>query len=1024
MAEALNSQVSFSGGVVSPKLSGRVDQQKYRSALRQCLNMIPYKTGPLTRRPGTEYIAACKLQNFGGNQFAARLMKFIFSPQTTFILEFGNFYIRFYSNGEQVTISSAPIWVSGKAYKKGAFVEDPGATPANAIYYCIADVTSATQPHSDPTHWLAQTIYEVPSPYSADAPSGTQIWDTDVWTVVPCQINDVVYLVHPDYPPYKLSRFGDTDWTMEEVNFLTPALLDQNATDTTLVPSATTGDNITLIANAPPWVTANYYSIGNSVKQNDIIYKCLKAHVSGTFATDLAAGDWETVSIFNPGHVGSTWQLANLRAAAYVEYDGTAAGGFTPGTSDTIQVQGSWEMHSYGTWSADVALQRSLDGGMTWDTVSSFTGRFDRNADIKGTALQLGLYQIVVSNVAAPATPGASDPRIVFECVDAFLYGLVKITSVPINAAAGLPTGYVGQINTLGTTNWAAIGAGADFAVGTIFKYNGTAVTGTGGTVFSPYQVNGDVVTELYQVTSADLWVSGSDYVVGDFVTSPIDSKIYLCTTALMNSTTDPSLDSGHWEQTQIPPTEYWSEGAWSDYRGYPQAVASFQQRVIYAASGYEPQRIWGSVTNDIENFARGDQTLATDSFAFDLNAPMRGPINWLIAQTDLFCGFSGAEWVVNSGSTNNSGISSGAAITPTNINAVEHSAWGNAYGVSPYIVGDAVIYCQRQAIALRQMLFSVYTEKYMSQDITALADHLFTSGIVQIDYQPQFRNQGMVWCVTRQGSLNSLTYELEQEVFGWAQHKTGNVGQTFRDPGFESVAVIDGKGQVDDEVWVVVSRTSGSGGQIKRYVERMNPNNWETVFVAAPDDPGPVLSQAIYVDSATTFTAPGSVTLTGLDHLEGRNVIGLIDGANMAPQTVVSGSITIPNLTTPPAIATIGLPIGYTGQPMRLDSDPRAGNTQGLVKQVSDMYVRVWNSNGGNVWNGSPASQQVPIKYRLTAEPLGAPMLVTEPTDIRVQPMLNPSPDTDPILIVTGQDALPLTVISWALKYTATATA
>lgn len=1022
MGDALNSQVSFSGGVVSPKLSGRVDQQKYRSSLRKCMNMIPYKTGPLTRRPGTEFIASCKLQNFGGNQFAARLMKFIFSPATTFVLEFGQFYIRFYSNGAQVTISSAPIWVSGKEYQHGDFVEDPGATPANTIYYCIAAVTGTTQPHLDSTHWIAQTIYEVPTPYSAQAPTGTQIWDTDVWTVVPCQINDVVYLVHPDYPPYKLTRFGDTDWTMKEVAFLTPALLDQNATDTTLVPSATTGTNILVSANAPPWITANYYSIGNSVKEDDIIYRCAIAHVSGTFATDLAAGKWTVVSIFNPLHVGSTWQLANLRPASYVEYDGTAAGGFTPGTSDTIKVQGSWEIHSYGTWSADVVLQRSLDGGMTWDTVASFTGRFDRNIDQQGTALQLGLYQIVVSNVAVPSTPGASDPRIVFECVDAFLYGLVKITSVPVNLATSLTTGYVGQIDTLGTTNWAAIGAGTDFAVGTIFKYNGTTVTGTGGTVFSPYAAFADVITELYQVDSAELWVSGSDYVVGDFVESPADNLIYLCTTAITNSTTDPSLDN-HFEQTQIPPTEYWSEGAWSDYRGYPQAVCSFQQRTVYGGSGFEPQRIWGSVTNDIENFARGDQTLATDSYAFDLNAPMRGPINWLIAQTDLFVGFSGAEWVVNSGSTNNNGISSGAAITPTNVNAVEHSAWGNAYGVQPYVIGDAVIYCQRQAVAIRQMLFSVYTQKYMSQDITALADHLFTSGLVQLDYQPQFRNQGMVWCVTRQGTLNSLTYELEQEVFGWAQHKTGNVTPDSPDPGFESVAVIDGKGQVDDEVWVVVSRGIGLGNQVKRYVERINPNNWETVFSGPPNDPAPVLSQAIYVDSATTFTSPGSTTLTGLDHLEARTVIGLIDGANMAPQVVTSGSITIPNLSTPPTTATIGLPIGYAGQPMRMDSDPRAGNTQGLVKQISDLYVRVWNSCGGNIWNGNAGTQPVPLPYRPSANPLGGPVLVTDPTDLRIQPMLMPFPDYDPVLIVSGQDALPLTVISWAVKYAITAT-
>ena len=112
---------------------------------------------------------------------------------------------------------------------------------------------------------------------------------------------------------------------------------------------------------------------------------------------------------------------------------------------------------------------------------------------------------------------------------------------------------------------------------------------------------------------------------------------------------------------------------------------------MIYGASGYEPQRLWGTVTNDIENFTLGDQTLATDSFAFDLNAPSRGPIQWLLAQLDLFVGFAGAEWIVNSGATGATGAGTGAAITPSNISATEQSSFGSAPGVKPQVVGDAL---------------------------------------------------------------------------------------------------------------------------------------------------------------------------------------------------------------------------------------------------------------------------------------------------------------------------------------------
>jgi hypothetical protein len=41
-----------------------------------------------------------------------------------------------------------------------------------------------------------------------------------------------------------------------------------------------------------PWLTGTSYAVGNSVSQANVIYRCLVAHTSGVFATDLAAGKW------------------------------------------------------------------------------------------------------------------------------------------------------------------------------------------------------------------------------------------------------------------------------------------------------------------------------------------------------------------------------------------------------------------------------------------------------------------------------------------------------------------------------------------------------------------------------------------------------------------------------------------------------------------------------------------------------------------------------------------------------------
>src|ERR1700753_2960834 len=98
--KGLHNQVTFAGGEWSPKLDARVDQQKYGSAMRQQLKMISFKTGGLTRRPGTQMIAPGQYANSPGNNYSIRLIPSIFSPDTTFMLEFGDHYIRFCSNGE------------------------------------------------------------------------------------------------------------------------------------------------------------------------------------------------------------------------------------------------------------------------------------------------------------------------------------------------------------------------------------------------------------------------------------------------------------------------------------------------------------------------------------------------------------------------------------------------------------------------------------------------------------------------------------------------------------------------------------------------------------------------------------------------------------------------------------------------------------------------------------------------------------------------------------------------------------
>lgn len=1007
MPRSLESLVSFSAGEWSATLTARVDQEKYRSACKQLRNMIGLKTGPAVRRPGTEFIARAKFPH--PFDYAVRLWNFEFSVDTTFILEFGQHYIWFYSNGAQVEVTTAPLWQSLWVYNPGDYVT---STVDGLIYFCVLQwIGGTTDPaNEDPrTHWIQQTILEVPTPYDAVVPPSGLLAATEVFQLQFCAINDVVYICHPLHPRYKLTRVTDERWTFAPVADNVPALLDQNATDVTITSSATTGETI-LTAAAPEWVPGFYYEPGAAVTSNGVIYVCLTAHVSVEFTADYLAGDWQLFTLFQVGHIGSYWELSNLRDSAYVQYTGVAASGFAAGVSATIIVFGAWEVHTYGTWSADIDIQSSSNGGITWQTARAFTGRNDRNLNTKGTSFTAQLYRIVVSNVAGPTTPGQTDPRVVFECVDAFLFGLVQINNFQVDVATGMVSGTTYQIQSLGTINWSDLGVTGDPAVGSIFKYNGNAITGSGGTITTPYRAGARVVTQL---PTANAWVSGQSYAAGDHVS--YSNVNYVALNAVSSSDAPPD-DPTNWSADGYP-TTYWSEGAWSDVRGYPRAITSFGQRVWCGGTAYEPQRVWGTQIDDLENWDLGNGELATDGLAFDLDAVGDGAILWLAAQDALFAGLVSAEWVI-SGSDPTTGI------TPTSVAAHRQSRWGSNMNVAARVVGDALVFVQRQGFSVRQMLFSIYTSKYMSQDLTALSDQILNDGAVQLAYQTQCQKNGILWATTVDGELVGMTYELDQQIFGWHRHTTG----TDQGDMFESVAVIQGQGTDDDEVWVVVKRAVGS--TIARYVERLNPNNWSAETAATKKN------SAYYVDSGRIFTNPPTNVFTGFDHLVGRQVAVSINaqdytaGGNLI--TVAGdGSVTVPGyewdgVSVPPTIACIGLPFTSLLQPMNLDVDPRTGETQGIDKQVTALYLSLLDTLGCKVWAGSYQTDGTTKKGVIELNFRKGNDLATEPPLFSGYKQVKDFPGLIglevPVIIFTD-GPLPLTVRGVAIGYALTGT-
>lgn len=192
-------QRSFAGGIIGPELAGRAEQTKYQTGLKDALNVIIQRYGSVTNRPGTTFIAEARY----GDTYPVRLIKFVYSNEQTYILEFGHLYMRVYRDGGAV-VPSATAWSSGTTYLAGDMASLSGTT-----YYCILGHLNQSPPNA--TYWAPMTagFYEIPTPYDS----------ADVRALQYVQSADVVTLVHPDYAPRELRRTGHTAWTMQSKGF-------------------------------------------------------------------------------------------------------------------------------------------------------------------------------------------------------------------------------------------------------------------------------------------------------------------------------------------------------------------------------------------------------------------------------------------------------------------------------------------------------------------------------------------------------------------------------------------------------------------------------------------------------------------------------------------------------------------------------------------------------------------------------------------------------------------------------------
>lgn len=306
-----------------------------------------------------------------------------------------------------------------------------------------------------------------------------------------------------------------------------------------------------------------------------------------------------------------------------------------------------------------------------------------------------------------------------------------------------------------------------------------------------------------------------------------------------------------------------WSEGEWSDYRGWPSAVALYEGRLWWAGK----DKVWGSISDAFEGF---DDATEGDSGPISRSIGS-GPvdrINWLLPLLRLVVGTQGAERSARSSSLDE-------PLTPTNFNLKAPSTRGSS-AVAAQIVDSNGVFARGNR--LFQLSYQGdATVDYSSTDLTVIAPEMGSSGFARIAVQryPDTR----IHCVRNDGTVSLLVYDPAEEVKCWIPVETdGEVEDAFVLPALDT--------EEEDKVYYVVKRTIN--GATKRYLEK-----WalESECIG-----GSLNKQA---DSFVAYTGTATATVTAA-HLAGEEVVVWGDGADLGTFTLNgSGQATLSSAVT-----------------------------------------------------------------------------------------------------------------------------
>jgi hypothetical protein len=792
---------SFSAGEVSPSLYGRLDLAKWHSACSVARNFFVSYRGGLLSRGGLAYVGVCK-QPASANSTPPRNIEFTFNIFQSYILEFGEQYMRVVANGGYVTENALTITgatranpcsltIPGHTYVAGDQIfltAIGGMTQLNGRTVTVATAAANTVTINDifgsPINSIAYgaytaggtaaRLYTLATPYHAiDLPYLKFTQSADVMSLT-C----VNQGTQTEYQPQELSRLAANNWTMGPPQFASSIA----------APNACTVTGTAYSAGAGP---AAYGYVATAVDANTGEESQPSPIGVVKNVVDIA-GQFGTNSITCSAVTGAS-KYNFYRAAPDYTNSGNNFGGQLfgyVGSSNTNSWQDTNIIADFNT----VPPQHS-------------------NPFARGQILNIAMSQFGTLYTAATAS--------------------VSITSVTGTGFIGIPiigASLTGQRITFAanpfTTNGVIVSqqVGASTAMGIIVANTATtidvALIGTTqfpppGQSTTPNPVTDQAGNNALSTAVANITLSGSGGIVGVFVENPGFGFLSTDTAVFADSGTG----SGAVGTLVVGP----QSGT------YPGVVAYFQQRRAYAATLNQPDTEFFSQPGAFTNFDSGDPPIDSDAIVTTPWAEQINTVQWMLPMPGGLVTFTGkTTWQVSGAAGQNS------PITPASQQAIAQEGLGCSPTVPPQRIRYNLLYPDSLSGSINEVNYNFYFNIYTGQDVSVLSSHLFQGFDIR-EWAWCFNPYRIQWMIRNDGKLISLTYVQEQEVRGFARHDTNGL--------FCSVAVASEKPA--NAPYFIVKRFIRGVNQWVYMQERMDNRLWANV------------EQSYCLDSASSLPQP-----------------------------------------------------------------------------------------------------------------------------------------------------------------------